>query len=468
MKKSTKSTKTVKLKSSFSGLSVINPNSAGIDVGSKEHWVAVSPHLTEENVRSFSAMSYGLHEISAWLKECGVETVAMESTGVYWIPLHDILEEDGFEVFLCNASYVKNLPGRKKTDAIDCAWIQKLHSFGLLSPSFIPSLEIRELKDLLRYRETLTKENTTHVNRMQKCLIEMNVLLNKVVSNIMGKTGKSVIKAIIAGQTDPSYLIKFKDRQVQASDEQFLRALEGNYQKSKLIKLSTEMELYEQICHKIDEMDRHIEMKLMSFLNDCDDIPINNKLSPRELLILITGVDLTEVPGFDVLSVWKLISETGLDMSKWPDAKHFTSWLRLAPNNQISGGKLLKSNTVSHKPKATQTFRICATTLKKSKTYLGYFYRKKKAQKSASKAIIATARKLAEIYYKMLKFKASFNELGENFYEQNYREKAVRNLKRTAHRLGFELTENSNVINDVVNGNNYSKADTSLVCKTRK
>lgn len=463
MNKNATNSKQVKQKKCLPTLSVINPYSAGIDIGSKEHWVAVSPHLTKSNIKKFSAMSYGLHEISTWLKKCNVLTVAMESTGVYWMPLFDVLEEDGFEVYLCNSQHVKNLPGRKKTDAIDCAWIQKLHSYGLLSSSFIPAIEIRGLKDLLRYREVLTRENSAHINRLQKCLIEMNILLNKVVSNIMGKTGKSVIQSILAGKTEPAYLLQFKDRQIKASDEDFLHALEGSYQESKLVILSLEFELYENVNRKLEQLDQQIDNKLRTLLKDENDIENSKHYSHVKILNLIAGVDLTDVPGFDVLSIWKLISETGLDMSKWPDSKHFTSWLRLSPNNQISGGKLLKSNTVRHKPKAAIVFRVCAATLRNSKSYLGDFYRRKHAQKSTSQAITATARKLAVIYYNMLKDKKPYHELGKFYYENNYRKKAVRKLKKTAKRLGFDLTESTETDNIEINKNNYSKAESSLV-----
>ncbi|MEA2096603.1 MAG: IS110 family transposase [Candidatus Cloacimonadota bacterium] len=439
--------KSVKGKPNFSCLTVCNPNSAGIDIGSKEHWVAVSPHLAKDNVRHFSAYTCGLRAISKWLKRCHVKTVAMESTGVYWLSLYDILEQDGFEVFLCNARNVKSLPGRQKTDVNDCAWIQKLHSFGLLSSSFIPNLDIRGLRALLRYRDILTQENSRHVLRMQKNLTQMNVLLHKVLSNIMGDSGTKIIKAIIAGNTKPEQLLKLKNKSVKASNASFLKALDGNYDSLQIELLFHELQHYEYTTGIITQIDSKIRLKLIEMLKSMSDDSDNSssdfeKLSEVDIMTFLLGVDLTQIPGISILSLRKLISETGTDMSKWEDASHFTAWLGLAPHNKKSGGKLLKSDTIHHKPKAATIFRMCASTLRRSKSHLGHFLRRKMVQKGYPKALTATARKLAVIYYLMIKNRTPYLELGEDYYIINYRYKAIRNLQKKAKRLGFNIISN--------------------------
>lgn len=432
----------VKKNVEFNGLTVKNPNSAGIDIGSRDHWVAVAPHLTKDRIRSFPTFTCNLHEISNWLIDCNVQTIAMESTGIYWIPLLDILEDSGFEVNLCNARHVKNLPGRQKTDALDCAWIQKLHSFGLLSASFIPNIEIRALRTLMRYRENLTQENTRHVLRMQKFLTLMNVLLPKVLSDITGQTGTNIIKAIIAGKTNPKQLLKLKNKKVKASDELFLKALEGDYQHFYIKALSYEMKHYEYIAEKIRTVDIDTDMQLTKMIKlsspEYDDSIV---LSDVDKLIALIGVDLTQVPGFSVLSIRKLISETGLDMSKWKDAKHFSSWLRLSPSAKKSGGKMVNSETLSNKPRAAIIFRMCAGSLRKNKSPLGDFLRRKMAHKHYAKAITATARKLSVIYYNMLKFKSPYVQLDPDYYAQQHKERVINNLRKSAERLGFSLIE---------------------------
>ena len=442
MKNPKNSRKTVKKNVHLNGLIVKNPNSAGIDLGSKDHWVAVSPHLAKDRIKRFPTFTCNLHDISNWLNKCNVDSVAMESTGIYWIPLYEILENDGFDVNLCNAQHVKNLPGRQKTDAKDCVWIQKLHSFGLLTASFVPKLDILALRTLMRYRERLKNENSRHVLRMQKILTQMNVLLPNVLSDITGRTGTNIMKAIISGKTDPDYLMQFKNKQVKASDDNFLKALNGNYQDFYIKILSYELMHYEYFVEEIEKIDNEVSYLLTGMIKaangDYDDSII---LTDAEMLIALTGVDLTQVPGFEILSIRKLISETGIDMSKWKDAKHFTSWLRLSPNSRISGGKILSNNKRRKKPKAAIYFLMCAGTLQNSKTFLGGFLRRKKAQTNYTNALTATARKIAEIYYNMLKNKASYVELGGDYYEKQHYEKVTRNLRKSAERLGYTLVK---------------------------
>jgi transposase len=367
----------------------------------------------------------------------------MESTGIYWIPLYDMLEEYGFEVFLCNATQAKNLPGRQKTDYHDCVWIQKLHSYSLLNNSFIPELTIRDFRNLMRYRERLTQDKSRFVLRMQKLLTQMNILLPKVLSDITGKTGMSIIKAIISGNTEPEQLLKLKNNRVKASNKTFLKALQGNYDTSLIKLLNFELKQYETTDSLIFDVDKEIDITLLNMhISNSDGNSEMIKLSERDMLIAYTGVDLTEVPGFDILSIRKLIAETGTDMSKWKDPKHFTSWLRLSPHSKISGGKLYSSKTLKHKPRAAVYFRICANTLQSSKSYLGDFYRRKKAQKTPGIARTATARKLAVIYYNMLKYKISYIELGEDYYASKYKLRSIKQLHNYANFLGYHIVKN--------------------------
>jgi len=443
MKKEEKASNLVKKNRVFNGLTVSNPNSAGIDIGSRHHWVAVAPHLTTNNIRKYSTFTSDLNEICKWLKECKVGTVCMESTGVYWIPLFDLLEKSGFEVFLCNATQAKNLPGRQKTDNLDCAWIQKLHSYGLLTNSFIPDLTIRNFRSFMRHRENLIHDQSRYKLRMQKLLTQMNILLPKVLSNITGQTGMLIIKAIISGNTKPEQLLKFKHYGVKASDNTFLKALQGNYDKSLIKLLHIELKQFESTKALISNLDDEIELVLAEMLTpDSKKISSKTKLSDKEMLIAYTGVDLTEIPGVDVLSARKLICETGTDMSKWKDSAHFASWLRLSPHSKISGGKLQSSSTLNHKPRAAIIFRQCADTLKSNKSYLGDFLRRKKSQKNYGKALTATARKIAIIYYNMLKYKTPYVELGESFYSLSYKTRSIKRLDNYAKSLGYQIVKN--------------------------
>ena len=294
----------------------------------------------------------------------------------------------------------------------------------------------------MRYRERLQSENSRHVLRMQKVLTQMNVLLPKVLSDITGKTGTDIIKAIISGKTDPEYLMQFKNKQVKASDENFLKALNGNYQDFYIKILSNELIYYEYFKEKIEKIDNEVSYLFTKMIksanNSYDDSTI---LTDAEMLIALTGVDLTRVPGLKILSIRKLISETGLDMSKWKDSSHFSSWLRLSPHSKISGEKKLSSSTLRHKPRAAIIFRMCANTLRRSKSYLGDFLRRKTAQKHYGKAITATARKLSVIYYNMLKNKTPYKDLGENYYNFNYKKRSLKRLSNYARCLGYSIVK---------------------------
>ncbi len=437
--------KNEKIESASNEISVINHHSAGIDIGSKENWVSVSPTICEDHIRKFGSYTCDLNAIADWLTSCKVTTVAMESTGIYWIPLYEILESRGFKLSLCNAKHVKNAPGRKKTDKFDCDWLRKLHSYGLLTPSFIPEKNIREIKVLTRYRDKLVKENNIHIQHMQKALTLMNFYLHQVISDITGKTGMSIIKAILSGETNPEVLVSYKKKGIKKSNEEIIKALSGSLQFEQLYILKQAVNFYEFFLSKIEETDSQINnlFLLMSQPIDEDNISIeeNDSNDINHNIVQAIGVDLCEIPGLNILSVEKLIGETGFDMSKWKNSKNFTSWLGLSPNHRITGGTVFQNSTNKVQSNAASIFRQCATTLRNSHSYLGAFFRKKMAQIGYQKAITATSRKIAVIYYTMIRYKKSYSELGENFYEELNRKKMEDNFKKLAKKLGYEIKQ---------------------------
>ena len=444
-------------KSKMSTLTIQNPNAAGIDVGSCEHWVAVRPDQNEQPVRCFQSFTKDLNELADWLFDCNVTTVAMESTGVYWIPLFQILDARGFEVLLVNAHKVKNVSGRKD-DESDCEWIRKLHSYGLLSASFQPEDNIRALRAYLRDRDTLVSCSASHVQRMQKALTQMNLQLHHVISDITGVTGMKIIRAIVAGQRDPQVLAAYRDKRIKASKATIVKALEGNYLKEHLNSLKRYLQLYDFYQSQIEDCDRQIEALLETFpcLDDClantvqADKPkkqrkkkANNapKFDVEKYILQITGVNLFAVAGLGANNLLGIISETGLDMSKWKTEKHFTSWLRLSPNNKISGGKIISHHTQKTNSRANKLFRLAAQSLANSKSALGAFYRRLRYRVGAAKAIVATARKLAIIFYRMMYFKIEYRDIGAEQYELKYRTNQIKYLEKKAQALGLKLVK---------------------------
>jgi transposase len=432
-------------------LEILNPDAAGIDIGSREHYVCVPAGRDKEMVKKFAAFTRDLKEMVNWLKKCGIKTIAMESTGVYWIPVFQILETNGFEVKLVNARHVKNVPGRK-TDVQDCQWIQRLHSYGLLNGSFRPNDQICVLRSYARQRDRLIKSSKTHVNRMQKALNEMNVQLHHVISDITGLTGMKIIKAIIAGERDANKLAEFRDGRIKSNSQTLIKALEGDYRKEHLAILKQELELYEFYLTKIDECDKSIKACYEEFdkYNDNRLLEGGNKkrqvsknapktFDLRQTLYNLVGIDFSKIPGFDVLTVQTIIAEVGLDMSKWPTEKHFTSWLGLSPNNQITGGKVFKTRTKKVVNKASIALRMSALCLGRGQSALAGYYRRLKNKIGAPKAITATARKLACLFYRLLKYGQDYVEQGMEAYEKKYNEQIIENLKKRATKLGFEL-----------------------------
>lgn len=433
-------------------LTQINPDTAGIDIGSREHYVCVPADRDEKNVRKFAAFTSDLKEMVNWLKKCEVKTIAMESTGVYWIPVFQLLETSGFEVILVNARHVKNVPGRK-TDVQDCQWLQQLHSYGLLRGSFRPEDQICELRALSRQRDRLTKNAATHINRMQKALNEMNIQLHHVISDITGLTGLKIIKAIVGGERDANKLAAFRDPRIKSDNKTIVKALEGTYRKEHLMVLKQELKIYEFYVEQISECDKVIEecykeLNKGSDNQDGDNNLISNrkrksKNSPefdlQKSLYNVAGVDLTAIPGLSELTAHTIISEVGLDMSKWDTEKHFASWLGFSPTNKITGGKVFDTRTNKVKNKASMAFRRAALNLGRGQTALAGFFRRIKGRAGTPKAITATARKLACMFYNLLKYGQGYVEQGIEAYEKKYQKTMVINLQKQAAKLGFEV-----------------------------
>jgi transposase len=379
----------------------------------------------------------------------------MESTGVYWIPVFEILESDGFEVFLVNARDVKQVPGRK-TDYNDAQWLQKLHQFGLLRASFRPTEQIASLRAYLRHRERLIEYAAAHIQHMQKALMQMNLQLHHVVSDITGVTGIRIIRGIIDGERRASRLAALRDVRCRKSEEEIIAALTGNYRDEHVFALKQAVELYDFYGERINECDKEIERVMMKLNQDrvSPGVPLPKArrtskqqhepdFAVREALYTLTRVDLTQINGFGPYTALRLIAECGHDMSKWPTEKHFTSWLSLSPGNKISGGKVLSNKTRPTKNRASTLLRIAAVNLGKTDTALGAFYRRLAARVGKAKAVTATARKLAVLFYSLMKHGKAYVEPGAEYYETQYRNRVVLNLKKRAKRLGYELVANA-------------------------
>jgi hypothetical protein len=454
-----------RLRSEDSGLQVIHPNAAGIDVGNSTHYVAVRPDKDAEPVRRFACFTADLHRLADWLHRCGVETVAMQSTGVYWIPLYEILEARGFEVYLVNARHTKNLPGRK-TDVQESQWLLKLHTYGLLGNSFRPTADIRVLRTYWRQRGEHVQAAAACIQRMQKVLTQMNIQLANVISDLSGWTGQTIIRAILDGERDPYHLAALADYRVQASPDEIARSLHGTWQPELLFLLKQHVDMYDTYQRRIHECDQELERHLKIF---ADKVPVTRPTaSPpaasdqpqgssrkrrkkahshpphfdlRRELDRISGVDLTQIDGIDVSVAQTVISEVGLDMSRWADEHHFASWLGLCPNNKTSGIKVLGRATLPVVNRATTALRLAATTLVRSRSYLGAQYRRLRSRLGAPKAITAMAHKLALLVYRMLKFGQEYVDKGMQYYEDKHRQQQIRLLKKKAARLGLQIVQ---------------------------
>ena len=444
-----------KIQSGDVSLEVVHPDAAGIDIGNSAHYVAVPPSRDTEAVRRFGCVTAELREMAAWLKGCGIRTVAMQSTGVYWIPVYDVLEEEGLEVYLVNARETKNLPG-KKTDVLESQWLMKLHTYGLLRNSFRPEQEVRRMRTYWRQRNDLVRSAGRHIQRMQKTLTQMNVQLANVISDLSGVTGQTIVRAIVAGERDGRKLAGMRDRRIQASEEEIARSLEGNWQDDLLFLMQQEQEGYEFCQKQIAACDEHLE----EYLKQCEDrtqgaaLPEEKRKSRlkkkgghapqidlRKGLFQMTGVDLTRIDGIDVTTAATVVSEAGWDMSKWATEGHFVSWLRLCPDNKISGERVIGKGRLPTSNRLSRAFRIAATTLRQSETYLGAQFRRLRTKLGGPVAIKAMAARLARLVYRMLRHGMQYVDRGAVFYEAQQRARQVVSLRRKAAALGFEVTE---------------------------
>lgn len=448
-------------------LRVANPHAAGIDVHAAVHWVAVPPdHVPAPkcvdagaggaanlppHVRKFGACTADLELLADWLQACGITSVAMESTGVYWIPLFELLERRGFQVYLVDPRQTKHAPGRPKTDVLDCQWIQRLHSYGLLTASFRPEDQVVVLRGYLRQRHMLIRYAGQHVQHMQKALEQMNVKLPEVVSDIAGVTGLAIIEAILAGERTPRKLAKMRDNRCKRTEAEIARALQGNWREEHLFALKQALELYQDYQHRLRECDAKLEAHLATFADKSG----GQKLAPkprrcgrrhnepvfgvRSALYRMSGHDLTVLEGIDDNTALVILSEIGTDMSKWTTEKHFTSWLGLCPQHQGSAGKIKSRRVRRGSNLAARAFRLAAQGCHHAKNALGAFYRRIQARCGGIKAVFATARKIAERVYRLLKYGVAYVRQGIDAYEAAYRERLLKGLAYKAKSLGYAL-----------------------------
>ena len=435
---------------------VLNAHAGGIDCGATAHYVAVDPSACEEPVRRFTSFTHDLRALADWLSECGVKTVAMESTGVYWIALYDLLEERGFEVLLVNARAVKHVPGRK-SDVADCQWLQQLHSFGLLRGSFRPSADILSLRTVLRHREKLVRLSGDHVRRMQKSLVEMNLHLHNVISDITGVTGLAIVRDIVAGHTNPKQLAHHRDPRCRASEAEIEASLTGYYRTEQVFVLGQHLALFDAIQAQVSACDEQIQARLLELAGalEAPQQPIEPprtkfrtqqnipRFEIRSVLHHLTGgTDLTQIHAIAPYTALCLISEIGTDMSRWPSAKHFTSWLAIAPNNKVSGDRILSSRTRPSANRASALLRLAAVNIGRMDTALGAYYRRLAYRLGKPKAVTATARKIAVLIYRALKGEIIYQDPGASAYEELHRHRTLRNIRQRAAKLGFDLVNN--------------------------
>ena len=439
--------------SKSAGLPIIQARAAAIDVGARFHVAAVPPELCDEPVQTFQAFTSDLERMTEWFVSLGIKTVAMESTGVYWVPVYEVLEDRGLEVIVANARDARAVPGRK-SDVNDSQWLQRLHACGLLRASFRPGRDIAALRAYLRLRERHLDDAAAHIQHMQKALTFMNLQLHHVVSDVTGVTGMKIIRAIVTGQRDPDVLARMRDVRCKADFKAVHAALVGNYQPEHLFALKQALALYDFYQERVGECDAEIEQTLARLNIDkpCPAEPLPKarhrtqqpnqvKFDTRPMLYQLTGVDLTQIHGIGPYLALRLVSESGTDLSRWPTAKHFTSWLTLSPGCKISGGKVLSARTRKTNNRLAAHLRLAATTVGRTNTALGAFYRRLAARIGKAKAVTATARKIAVLYYNAMRYGMTYVDPGADQYERKYRERVVRQLHRRAAEFGFTLQE---------------------------
>ena len=443
-------------KPSPQSMPVIRPNVAGIDIGSREHWVC-APALPDggANVRVFFTTTRSLNELADWLIEQGVESVAMESTYVYWIPVYELLESRGLEVVLVNARQLRNVPGRK-TDMHDCQWLQLLHGCGLLRGSFRPHESICRLRALHRQRGNLIEQRSQAIQWIQKSLDQMNVQVHRAVSDITGKTGMRIVRAIVSGERNPLKLAAFRDRRCKKSEQDIAEHLTGTWRDEHLFNLASALHVYDVMQAEVELFDQRVLEVLIELQppqRKHENVPAHpnpqkrydmqhrGEHEQRNELWRFAGCDLTQIDGISPTTAAIILTEIGCDLSDFPSEKHFVSWLRLTPHRPISGGKQLKkrrNGTGSNR--IAGALRIAAVSLSRSKTALGAYYRRIARRKDGKIAVFATARKLAQLVFRLLKYGQDYIDIGEKVFEERFRQNHIYGFRRAAKALGFTLT----------------------------
>jgi transposase len=438
----------------WKALDIVHPDAAGIDIGGSQHWVALPPDRDAQPVRCFDCFTADLQQMAEWLVARGVRSVALQSTGVYWIPVFEVLQQHGLEVYLVNARHTKNLPGRK-SDIAECQWLLKLHTFGLLNNSFQPTDEVRTARTLWRHRAGLVAQAGSAIQRMQKALTEMNIQLANVLSDLSGVSGMAIVQAILGGERDPKVLAALADPQVKAPREVIAKSLQGNWRDELLFVLKQEVEMYRMYQERMRACDLRLQghLKSMQAKVDLTAQPLGPRpkgkrargnapqFDLRTELYRISGVDWTQVDGIDVQVAQSVIAEVGVDLRAFPSEKHFANWLGLCPTNESSGGRVLQRRTPKVVNRAKVAFRQAASTLIRSQSYLGAQYRRLRTRLGAPKAITAMARKLACLFYRLLKHGKAYVDKGAEFYQQRYKEQQIRSVIKHARQLGLEVIQ---------------------------
>jgi len=435
-----------------SAITLTHPNAAGIDIGSAAHFVAVPPDRDDQPVREFASFTADLHRLADWLDACGVDTVAMESTGVYWIPLYELLESRGFTVLLVNARHVKNVSGRK-SDVLDCQWLQQLMSFGLLRGAFRPADQVCVLRSLSRQRTMLLRSQGRFVQHMQKALTQMNIQLANVISDVAGETGQKILRAIVAGERDGLALARLKNSRIRASEDEIAKSLQGSWRAEHLFALKQALDAFDFCGAQLAECDAQVQAQLQA-LHVREDEPAKGKkrgrarnapkFDLRTQLFQMCGVDLTRIDGIDVTTALVVVSEVGADMGKFPSDKHFASWLGLCPGTKITGGKVMSGKTKRCANRAAQALRLAAAALRSSQSALGAYYRRMCARMDKPKAVTAAAHKLARLIYAMLTHGQEYTDRGQEYFEERYRQRVLHNLAQKAKAMGMQLIASDN------------------------
>jgi transposase len=422
-----------------------------VDVGSSSHHVAVPPDRDDQPVREFGCHTGELQALGDWLLACGVDTVALESTGVYWIALYEVLESKGLDVWLVNAKSVRHVSGRK-SDVLDCQWLQQLHTFGLLRRAFRPDAQVCELREIVRLREVVLEDRARHIQRMQKALVQMNVQLTTVLTDIVGESGQAIIRAIVAGQRDPHVLAELRNYRVRASAQEIAASLHGTWKAEHLFCLKHELASYDFCSAQLQTIDAQIDANL-SGLQLYEKTPSVNRnkgraknaarFDLRRALLNWSGVDLTAVPGIDVTTALKVLAELGPTLQRFKTAKCFCSWLGLCPGTRITGGKRISGQSKRLPNRVSRALKLAAQGLSRSHGAMGAYYRRMVLRMGSGKAVTAVAHKLARVVYAMLTGQAEYVENKQDVHEERYRRNAIKNLKRRAAQMGLEVLDRS-------------------------